>query len=526
MKYKQKALAAAMGLAISVSAGLTTVEASSHREAPSITEIPKVDGTDLYMFRSYGADRTGEDFVTIISNYQPLQDNYGGPNYFTMDPDALYEIHIDNDGDAQEDITFQFRFNTNNIDGTIAVPDPDNGPDAVRNISVPVINIGAIGADGSGPLFRTETYTVDIVRNGRRNLGTSVTKADGTTAVFEKPVDNIGNKSFDTAGDNQTPDNYNTYANSLIHNDINIPGCDISGSRVFVGQRQEGFSVNLGEVFDLVNTNPLGRYDAERNIIGDKNITSIALEIPTACLTNPSSSDPVIGAWMTASLRQARVLNPSPRATSGPGATVQGGAWTQVSRLGNPLVNELVIGVKDKDQFNASHPSGDTAFLEYVQFPALGAIIQALFPITQAPAAPRADLVAVFLTGNAGLNQPTPAGTPSEVLRLNTSIAPKDRLAQSRLGFLGESFVDSANPTAEELATAIPEVERAQDVAGFPNGRRPGDDVVDIALRVVMGYLVADAQNRRTQFTDGATVSAGDFLDGFPYLNPPIPGNE
>ena len=480
MKQKKHIIAAAVGVSLAVASGITSVEASSHREAPAITEMPKVDGTDFYMFNSYEAGRG--DYVTIIANYHPLQDAYGGPNYFAMDPDALYEIHVDSDGNAVEDITFQFRFKNNSTDFALDI--------GGQTVSIPLINAGAITASNTDFLFRKENYSVNIVRGDRRSgQSQPITNLANSSATFTKPVDYIGSKSL--------PD-YNTYANSFIY-DINIPGCN--AGRMFVGQRQEGFAVNLGEIFDLVNTNPLGPVDGEANTIANKNVTSIALEIPKSCL---AVNGDVIGAWTTASLRQARILNRAPRFVNGKGASVEGGAWTQVSRLGQPLVNEVVIGLKDKDAFNASEPKNDGAFATYVTHPTLPALLEILFKGTAvAPTAlPRNDLVEVFLTGVSGLNQPANV-VGSEMLRLNTSIPAVDAASQNTLGVL------------------------AGDNAGFPNGRRPGDDVVDAALRVMMGALLplADAPNKNAPFTDGAAVSATDFQTVFPYLNTPVSGS-
>lgn len=283
--------------------------ASSHREAPLITEMPKVDGTDLYMFNSYEPGREG--YVTLIANYLPLQAPYGGPNYFFLDPDAVYEIHVDNNGDAKEDITFQFRFNQMLKDLTVPV--------GGKNIPVPLINIGPISGAGGATQNLSETYSLDIIRGNRRSgnrqsLGES----------FTKPLDNIGQKSIPS---------YDSYARSFIHT-INIPGCDAGQGRVFVGQRREPFFVNLGEVFDLINLDPLGPPNAKRNILEDVNVTSFILEVPATCLCRNGSSR-VIGAWTTASLRQARILRPQPTFKD---PTVEGGAWTQVSQIGRAHV--------------------------------------------------------------------------------------------------------------------------------------------------------------------------------------------
>ncbi|TXK66041.1 DUF4331 domain-containing protein [Alkalisalibacterium limincola] len=450
-------------------------DASSHREAPLIAGMPKVDGTDFYMFRSYEEGR--EDHVVFIANYLPLQDAYGGPNYFQLDPLATYEIHIDNTGNAQEDITFVVQVQNNVQNLTIPVDGVD--------VAVPLSNIGSFGltpTENDGVKNVIETYTVSRVE-GRRNFGKRLTPLQNLTVggtTFRKPFDNIGEKSF--------PE-YETYANNHIY-DIRFGTC--GDGRVFVGQRNDGFAVNLGEIFDLINTDPLGPEDAGKNVLADQNVTSIALEVPVSCLT--SGSEPVIGAWTTATLPLQ-----AGRAQAG---TRMGQARFQVSRLGAPLVNEVVIGLPDKDSFNASHPSDDGQFATYVTNPTLPALIEILFSAPAPDQYPRTDLVAAFLTGVEGLNQPMEV-TASEMLRLNTAIAPTARAEQANMGVI------------------------AGDVAGFPNGRRPGDDVVDIALRVMMGVLLPEdvAPAGQLPLTDGAAVSALDFPAAFPYLNTPLPGS-
>ena len=477
--------------------------ASSHREAPAIGGMPRVDATDLYLFRSYEANRAG--FVTVIANYVSLQDPSGGPFFHPLDNTALYEIHFDNNGDAQPDMTFQFRFT--NTYKNLAVP----AGAASGNVAVPLINTGPVDAAAAN-LNLVQTYSVNLVRGNRRTGASSaVVNASGGSATFTKPSDNIGVKSIP---------NYGTYANGFIYG-VTIPGCTTAG-RVFVGQRKDPFVVNVGGIFDLVNLNPVGPRNGEPNGLANKNVTSLALELPISCLT--AGTDPVIGAWTTASLRQARVLNPKP---SNPNAaTIQGGAWTQVSRLGQPLVNEVVIGVPDKDKFNASEPKDDAQFLTYVTNPTLPVLLNTLFGnAARTPATPRNDLVTVFLTGVPALNKPA-TSTPSEMLRLNTSTAVTPIQSQNDLGVLGG------------------------DNAGFPNGRRPVDDVVDIELRAAEGALcgVAGAcgpapgaadPNAGAPYTDGARaagpttatssvsgaqLATDTYLDVFPYLNTPIAG--
>lgn len=501
------------------------VWASSHREAPAITEKPKVDGTDFYMFRSYEPGREG--FVTFIANYQPLQLPYAGPNYYTMDPDAIYEIHVDNNGDAIEDLTFQFKFTNslrNNTGLTVAV--------GGKNIGIPLRYAGSVQAVDDPNQNELEAYTATAVRGGRRT-GTreAITNASGGGTTFSKPLDNVGNKTIP---------NYAAYADKFLYS-VNIPGCS-TGGKIFVGQRAEAFAVNLGVVFDLVNTVPIegasapnandsGGFPggikqslANNDLVGKHNITSIAIEVPISCLTG--SGNGVIGGWTTASLPQATLGNPKATYLK---PEVQGGAYVQRSRLSMPLVNEVVIGLNQKDAFNASKPSGDAAFADFVTNPSFPAILDALFRTAVnstlntnianlAPSNfPRSDLVAAFLTGFKDVNQLATV-TPSEMTRLNTGVAPTPQASQSTFGVVGN------------------------DLAGFPNGRRPGDDAVDITLRVAMGRLCypvpvngmatdlglckpADAPVGNVAFTDGAPISAIELQNKFPYLNNPIPGS-
>jgi hypothetical protein len=368
------------GLALLAATGIA-VQGSSHREAPGITGKPKLDGTDFYMFRSYEPGRQG--YVTLIANYVPLQDAYGGPNFFTMDPKAVYEIHVDNTGDAREDLTFQFRFRNDYKNITV--------PAGGRDVAIPLINAGQIGPDidDTDALNVIESYSVAVIRGDRRSGNRAqLTNIATGSPVFRKPVDRIGDKSL--------PD-YAQYAGNHVYN-VAIPGC--AAGRLFVGQRREGFVVNLAEVFDLVNLNPLGAVDGRENVLADKNVTSLVLEVPTSCVTR--GSDPVIGAWTTASeLRDEDSKDDDEDDDDGGDF----GRYTQVSRLGMPLVNELVIGIKDKNRFNASEPKDDAQFGTYVTNPTLPVLIQVLFGVP-APASPRNDLVQVFLTGVPGLNRP------------------------------------------------------------------------------------------------------------------------
>ena len=481
-------------LAASMMFGVTlSALASSHREAPQITTMPKVDGTDFYMFRSYEPGRDG--FVTFVADYIPLQDPYGGPNYFAMDPDAIYMIHINNDGSGNPNLTFRFGFQSTNFDNKLTV--------GGKQVSIPlVINGGPINGRFPVGINVRETFNITVMRPGAAEQ--SVTKTSTGEAFFDKPIDNIGNKSIP---------NYDAYAAQHIY-DINVPGCTGAG-RVFVGQRKDPFVVNLGQTFDLINIKfPAVEFDpnaerAGKDDLFDKNVTAIVLELPIACVT--SAASPIIGGWTTASVRQTKTFTSTPASGLYAGATSSGG-FVQVSRLSAPLVNELFIGLKDKDKFNASRPVDDaTNFADYVTNPTLPALVEILFGAAGVKAPtnfPRNDLVAAFLTGVDGLNKP-PGVVAAEMMRLNTSIAPKAKGQQNRLGVIGG------------------------DNAGFPNGRRPGDDVVDIELRVAMGILCtlnlgctpAQAPSGGIRFTDGAYLDDSFINSTFPYLKSPLPGS-
>ncbi len=503
--------------ALCAAAGFGAANASSHREAPSITTTPKVDATDFYMFKSY---ETGRDaYVTLIANYLPLQDPYGGPNYFSLDPNALYEIHVDNNGDAKEDITFQLRVK-NNLKGITL---PINGKD----VAIPLIQAGQIAgatAVGNSPVLNlNEQFTLDIVRGDRRT-GTraSITNATGGSATFDKPVDNIGVKTI--------PD-YAGYAAKHIYT-VTIPGC-AQPAKVFVGQRKDPFAVNLGTIFDLVNapvsviTDPK-LINAAPNTIDGANVTSIALEVHQSCLTQ--GTETVIGGWTTASLRQGQLVDGAPK--SGHQTAVRaGGAWTQVSRLSMPLVNEVVIGLPDKDKFNASKPVNDAAnFLTYVTNPTLPRLLEIALGTPAGAIAPtnagRGDLVTTFLTGIKGVNQPANV-VGAEMMRLNTAIPAVPFAQQNRLGIVGNILA------------------KGNDNAGYPNGRRPKDDVVDISLVAIAGGLcMANGDTNALGFGaeckpsavplgatsfnlhDAVDQAVVPLLPGFPYLNTPLPGSK
>ena len=447
--------------------------ASSHREAPMIAGMPRLDASDFYLFRSYEPGRSA--YVTMIADYVPLQDPGGGPNFYQMETNGYYDINIDNNGTGKPTFTFRFRFADNDRQLALNV--------GGKTVAIPLINDGQISFGNRAAQNVLESYTVSLVTYSASGAPTETLLADtqGNTR-FAKPADNIGDKSIPS---------YVEYAKKFTYT-LNIPGCGSQG-RLFVGQRKDPFVVNLGETFDLVNyANPVGEQynNSTMDDLAGKNVTSFVWEVPAACLTN--TGEPVVGAWTTSSL-----------GTKSANGTV---TYKQVSRLANPLVNELVIGLPDKDKFNGSLPANDAQFADYVTNPTVPALIQALFNTAAPTQFPRQDLVAVFLTGVAGINQPKTPPKPSEEMRLNTSTPITAYGSQNRLGVIGG------------------------DSAGYPNGRRPGDDVVDITLRVAMGKLYAlglfggasYAASGNLEFTDGAYTDDTHYLTAFPYVMPPL----
>jgi hypothetical protein len=434
-----------------------TTTASSHREAPLISADPLADNTDVYAFVS----PSNNGHVTLIANFIPLQAPQSGPNFWKFDDTALYEIHIDNNGDAVEDITYQFRFTT-----------------TVRNPNTFLYNTGPITSLEDPDWNVRQTYSVTRV-DGPRRTGTVTPQIDN---AISPPV-NVGHRS--------TP-NYATLAQSAV---AGLAG----GGQVFAGQRDDPFFVDLGAVFDLLAIRtPPGDMRAGIDGLDGYNVHSIAIELPIEQVTRsrmlptgPADPAAIIGVWSTVSRRAVTTRSAGAEAVSGP--------FVQVSRLGQPLVNEVVIPRGVKDAFNSLEPTGDAAALSFVTHPEVPRLLQALYGI-QSPAAPRNDLVTIFLTGIPGLNQP-PGVRPSEMLRLNMAIRPTAR--PERLGVL------------------------RGDLAGFPNGRRLEDDVVDIALKVMAGATpLTPAFNTgiNARLGDGVDFNDQPFSPAFPYIWQPAPG--
>ena len=439
---------------------------SSHREAPEISKDPVADSTDLYAFVS--PDKP--DTVTIIANYIPLQLPSGGPNFYEFGDDVLYQIHIDNNGDGQADISYQFRFTT-------TVRDPDTF----------LYNTGPITSLGDTTWNRVQTYDVAMVSGGSYSgLGTGL----------PCPPCNIGPLS--------TPDYAGLAADAVS---------SVGGITVFAGQRAEAFYVDLGDLRPLANAHAFGSLSAGPgvNATNNLNVNSIAIQVPISAVT--ISGHPVIGVWTTASRQKARVFD------GDQGDYVNAGPWVQVSRLGNPLVNEVLIPMGSKDLWNTLPPDQDKRFLSYVTQPGLAALLNVLYPgafphlaAAVSAATARADLEAILLTGipKGVINKTYTTYTGpviADMLRLNTSIAPAS--TPKILGLL------------------------ADDVAGFPNGRRPGDDVVTIELQAVAGATLPLVDK---SFTPDAVVgSVTDFkpdppaignppTGSFPYLGTPYSG--
>ncbi len=512
---------------------------SSHREAPFISKNPKVDGTDYYAFMSYETGRAG--YVTLIANYIPLEDAAGGPNFFTMDPAAIYEIHIDNTGDGVEDLTFQFQFQSNLALGGagISLPIGTVAGGGIKNIAIPFEAAGAAALSsgvitstaGSGLQNANESYTVNLITGPRRTGTVAQIKNTANMGTFGKPLDAIGAKSIP---------NYSAYAASFIQS-FDMPGCTPTGvtagthGKIFVGQRREGFAVALGAVFDSVNVSAgpngagipdvIGAHQQNTNDVGNKNVTSIAIEVPASCLANPTTK--VFGSWTTASVRQARVINPTGTFAE---PAREGGPFVQISRLGMPLINEVIIGLPDKDAWNNSEPKNDMQWDKYGTNPTLPAVVATLFAavgpglVTQPTFFPRLDLVAAFNQGinlnGINVNQIiTASPADAEMVRLNTSFPAVPAASQRALGALG--CFDNPGTGTGTLATLNPSAVAHPDcdTAGFPNGRRPGDDVVDIELRVAMGGLI-----NTTDATHGGCLHDVGQTGGPTTVDAPGPG--
>ena len=470
--------------------GVPVAWGASHREAPLIALDPAADNTDVYAFRSW----ENPSKVVFILNVNPGQDPGDGPNYFNFDDNVLYRIHIDNDQDGvAEDIVYEFRFSTKTRPalGSLLFPLP-----YVGNPHIPVTQlqgITALDGPGSEGLTRRQTYTVTEVRG---KTSASLFQGQKLIAV----PSNVGPASM--------PD-YEALAAQGIYTDP-------SGIRVFAGQRAETFYIDLGAVFDTVNLRrfpPLltAAEDANNSInpfgvnrFSGANISTIAIEVPITRITRDGESAqttavPVIGMYASTSRQKLTILNrkAEPARTEG--------EFIQVSRMANPLVNELIIDTPSKDEWNRSEPEAEAQFQEFYKNPS---IAQALFLVFgfAVPVAPRGDLMSILLKYPGQSLAGTDCGSPcAELLRLDLRVAPTAPQSQNRLG--------------SALST---------DPAGWPNGRRPNDDVTDIAIRVVGGpnYIAARAGDgvNFLQGAEGSNLTPNGIYKVFPFLPTPYDG--
>jgi uncharacterized protein DUF4331 len=455
---------AAFAAAFAGGAAPEPAAASSHREAPLISEDPGADNTDLYAFRTADAPGT----VTIVANYIPLEEPAGGPNFAQFDDDVLYEIHVDNDGDAVEDLTYQFRFKT-----------------GLRNPNTFLYNTGPIGSIDSSSWNRPQTYTVTRVD---RHTGIS----QAVVSDAKVPPVNIGPRSTPAA-------QYDALAQSAVRS---LP----NGSKYFAGQRDDPFFVDLGSIFDLGGLRPFNSFHlialgATPGVdgVGGYNTHSIVMQVPIAEIGHAPNK--VLGIYASASRQSVRILKKD-------GSEKSEGAWTQVSRLGNPLVNEVLIPLGQKDLWNRSEPEDDAQFAKRYTDPELAGLVNGLYPaLPDTPTTGRGDLVTVLLTGIPGVNSTGPR--QADLLRLNLDIAPSAPVGQG-----------------DRLAAL------AGDLAGFPNGRRLEDDVTDIELRAVAcGYgdflqsaLGLCNLSPNNLIGDGVDANEKPFSTTFPYVASPHQG--
>jgi hypothetical protein len=463
-------LGASAALAAFTGTGPQGASASSHREAPVISDDPAADNTDVYAFVSPNRP----DSVTIVANYIPLEEPAGGPNFAKFADSVLYAVHVDNTGDGKEEVTYEFRFKTQVLNGNTFLY--NTGP--ITSLTDPDWNV-------------RQTYTVTRIDGHGKSevLGENI----------PTPPVNIGPRS--------TPD-YDSLANAAV---TDLPG----GIKVFAGQRDDPFFVDLGSVFDLAGLRPFNPFHViplamQPGIDGVAgfNTHSIVLQVPTAQLAE--FARPTIGIYASASRQKVTILEKD-------GTRNSEGAWIQVSRLAEPLINEAVIPLAKKDLWNGSEPEDDAQFAGFYTEPEVTKLENALYPVLDnAPETGRGDLVAVLLTGVPTLN--FTGDTKSDLIRLNTSIPPSGPVGTgNRLGLLGGDF------------------------AGFPNGRRLEDDVTDIELRafacgygpivgpIIEGFGFCDGNANRTPnnaLGDGVDKNEKPFMTTFPYVASPHQGYE
>ena len=427
---------------------------SSHREAPNISLDPTADNTDVYAFTAKDAPGA----LTVVANWIPGEVPANGPNFFRFDDRARYYIHIDNTGDGREDVSYRFVF------------DSKVNPDSYLQA------FPGVGSINDPKLYQRQTY--DVIRETHERNKTKTKRIAKNLPVAPSYA---GPKTFP---------NYDNVAAGAVRNLR-------TGGRVFAGQRDDPFFVDLGAIFDAANLRAgTGNEGQGKDDLSGLSTHAIVLQVPESKVTKnrrgvsgPAAGNAVVGVWSTTERKRIEVTNADFDSNRG-----SRGKWVQVSRLGNPLVNEVVIPAGDKDKFNRTRPHNDAAnYGKYVVEPELAKILNALFNIG-APETDRTDIVQALLQGLPGLNQQTKNPVPVDTLKLNLGVPPAD--TENRFGVIGG------------------------DNAGFPNGRRLGDDVVDIELQVVAGFL----KGNKVPLGDGVDRNDKDFLPTFPYLPGPTSG--
>ncbi len=480
MSHHRRLLALA-GAGLLVLAAVGPVTGSSHREAPYVSTDPTADNTDVYAYVSPNFP----DSVVLIANFVPVQEPAGGPNFFNFDPNVLYEIHVDNNGSGGDDVTYQFRFRNE-----------------IQNKETFLYNTGPI-ASLTDPTFNyRQRYSVTRINNAGKKKTLS--------SSFRTPPANIGPRS--------TP-NYDSLATMATYS-LN------GGVQVFAGQRDDPFFVDTGSIFDLLGLRPFNGAHlipsaAAPGVDGLSgfDVNTIAIRVPITHLTRDGKAHAAteraatIGVWASASRRAVRVLKTD-------GTESDSGPWVQVSRLGNPLINEVLIPLGLKDYWNRSKPKGDSQFNKYVLAPEPARLINLLYPtLPDIKTTGRADLQAVLMTGVPGLNYT--GARKMDLLRLNTGIKP---LAN------GACYHPALAKPAATAPSRLGVLDG--DLCGFPNGRRLADDVTDIEIRAIAeGYGPFLAANfalpnktPNNMLGDGVDTNDVPFLTTFPGVASPFQG--
>lgn len=476
-------------VALAVAGFALSLPASNHREAPITALDHKADLTDLYAFRSY--DGGGTPRVTIILCVDPLLEPANGPNWFPFDPEILYQVNIDNNHDAVEDIVFQFRFQTEQrlpslfqvyagVPGGSVAPANSPAPVPPGTAIVPP----QITSFSDAGLGQRQSYTVTMIKSG------IATPISGGSTFYAVPA-NVGPRTM----------NYTALFNAGTYTTA------MANVKVFAGTVDDPFWIDLGGAFDTLNTHKFPVLSAAEDVaevnfapdtVSGYAVNAIAIEVPVSLLTSTGAIEPAtspsatIGIWGVTSRPRTTVRrSPLPQVSSG--------AWNQVQRIGNPLINELLVGTGSKDRFSMDAPKNDSQFAAFFLDPALARVVNSLTAGAVAiPTPPRTDLLPVVTYSPPIAAPGTPAGPVADMLRLNTGVGPTPLVSASRLGLL------------------------AGDAAGFPNGRRLFDDVVDVALRLVAGGVLAgppfSTSPLNSKLGDGVNVNDAAYRTTFPYL--------